>query len=75
MKKDEVPEVPEEILSKITALCAELGWLVAMDDNKDTVSGVIIGTPDYIFNTVDQLTDPSTYTVYEHGPQDDLELH
>lgn len=67
---------PEDILLEITGLCAELGWVVGMNENSNgSIRGIIIGTGDYVSDTINKLEDGEEYDLYEHGSKGEGELH
>lgn len=67
---------PEDIFLEMTQLCAELGWLLAMNESDDgSIHGVVVGTGEFVVETVEQLTDGEQYSIYQHGPEEDKELH
>lgn len=69
-------ETPEASFVELTNACAELGWVLAMSqtDNGD-ISGVIVGTIEYVTEILNQVDDPDSYEIYEHGPSTEKEYH
>jgi len=67
---------PEEIFLELADRCAELDWLLAMNETEDgSIKGVIVGTGEYVSQTLEDLPDGEQYSIYQHGPEDQKELH
>ena len=69
-------ESPEASFLELSEACAELGWVIAMNESDNgSISGVIVGTYDYVVEVMNQLDDPDEYEIYEHGPQTEKGYH
>lgn len=72
--EDDDSKMAEEQILKIQEACAELGWSIAMNDSNELIRGLIIGVPQYIKKTVDDLEDCEQYSVWEK-PDANSNLH
>jgi len=67
---------PEDIFLELTERCAELEWLIAMnEDNNGAVKGIIVGTGEFISQILEDLPDGGEYSIYQHGPETETEVH
>lgn len=70
---EEVDEGTEQIL-KLQEICRNLGWDIALDDTSENISGMIIGTREFIENLFSGDAELEGYDLYSH-PDTDGELH
>ena len=57
-------ETSEEIFQKIIEACEKLDWVFAVNaEDNGNVSGLIIGTIDYVTEITDQLEDPEDFPI------------
>lgn len=67
---------PEAIFLEITELCAELGWLIGMEEGENgDIKGIVTGTGEYVVTVLDQMENGTDYSIYQHGPEKETELH
>jgi len=69
-------KTPEDLIIDIQAACAELGWCIALKEDEDHVSGLVVGTLDYIKEILTGMEDGEDYEIWVHGGDaDDEQLH
>lgn len=68
-------KTPEDLVTEIQELCAQLGWCVGMNENKSMISGLIIGNQSFITNIVDQITEGDEFSIYSSNKSPNEELN
>jgi len=57
-------EVSQEFFFELKFFCEKYGWVMALNEEKDGVSGVIIGKLRYIESVLEEEEDFSEYSVF-----------
>lgn len=57
----------QELIQKLAELVNELGWVIGLPDNEEMVSGLIVGTEDFVREVVESYYGPS-YSVFKEDP-------
>lgn len=60
---------------KLRELCKSVGWVMGIHDEKDGVSGVIIGKADYVENILKSEEEFDEYAIYSPTEHDNGEIH
>jgi len=60
-------QIDEQFFLQLKGLCAAFGWVLAINDQRDGVEGVILGNPDYVESILTESEDFEEYTMYAPG--------
>lgn len=67
MSRDEDREKQADVVMQIAELAAELGWSIALPDAESAVSGMIMGTNEWIKENGTQIYGPE-FVIFEQDP-------
>lgn len=54
----------DELVMDIKTACASLGWVIAIDESRDTAKGLIIGTLSYVEKVIEEMEDGDAYQIW-----------
>lgn len=57
----------EQCIDELRQVCTALGWVIGLDESEDGiyVSGLVIGTEEYVEGILDQLEEKDNYAIYD----------
>jgi hypothetical protein len=74
-KELKMEKTPEDIFLEISELVAELGWVIALNETDNAISGIVAGKMDYVLEVLKNHEDAESFSVFEHGSENENQVH